>query len=69
MYKFRNVTTKEDLEKSNEWADRKICLVEHPSKIQKVWNVKDRFGKEFFKLRNGLCYLYSMGRFSRKRSD
>lgn len=47
MYKFRNVATKEDFKKSNEWADRKICLVEHPSKIQKVWNVKDRFGNEW----------------------
>lgn len=46
MYKFRNITIKEDFEKSNAWADRKIYLVKNSSKMQKVWNVKDRFGNE-----------------------
>lgn len=66
MYKFRNVTSKEDFEKSNEWSGRKVCKSDSLSKVNKVWNVKDRFGNEWiiiFKEQSNEWEMYNVCNF------
>ena len=47
MYKFRNVTAKEDFDKINEWADRKIYPTTHPTENVESWKITDRFGNNY----------------------
>lgn len=47
MFKFENTTEKETFENVISFQELKIKLVESPNKVQKQWNIKDRFGNEW----------------------
>ena len=47
MYKFRNISTKEDVQKYMEWVGIKIQSLEPITKHQHRWNIQDRFENEW----------------------
>lgn len=60
MYKFTNITTKENFLKETEWSGKKIVTVESPFKCQKQWQVSDRFGNIWNIRFNGNVNEYSI---------
>ena len=47
MYKFRNVSTKEDFEKHIEWTGTTIRPINGPDKMKRTLNINNRFGNEW----------------------
>lgn len=47
MFKFENITTKENFERAIKFQRLEINQIEALYKARKQWNIKDRFGNEW----------------------
>lgn len=69
MYRFTNMTTKENFLKNIEWSGEVLKPMETPCKSQKLWQVSDRFGNVWNILFRGEVDEYSICNVCKYPSD